>query len=288
MPLSVRPLVLLSASLGSVLIMTGCGTHTAAAHTSSSPRSSSHVTHSVKTSTSHAPQSLSSPPSSASISAAFGSAAWSQALQAQLAQRVHDASIVPLDIVPMSPQWGAPAHSVLIWEPLAVHQQFYYAVVQKNHPVHWQHFSNHVTTISSAIAQKVPEPLFWSMHFAMLLQQGVQEPASLGNTIPWDTIAGNVGNPVAIAGYYFKANYGQPASLSITAFVPMQWKNPQDAGIAAVSLPNGHLVDFAVSAPITGDTWQIQQSFYAVAPQDLSQDLPQTPAQGDFLLPHAL
>lgn len=264
-------------------LLTGCGASQAAS-------THHHVVHQAS-STRTQSSSAQTAPSSASSSAIptsdpFGSAAWSSALQHQLAQQLHD-RIGPLDIVPVSSQWGFPAHSVLVFEPLAVHQQFYYAVVQKNHAVHWQHFSNQVTTIPSAVASKVPPPLFWAMHYAMLMQQGVTETPTLGNTIPWNTITGNVGNPVAIVAYYSPAAYGLPASLSITTYVPIHWKNLQDAGFDKVSLPNGHFVGFAVSAPVNSSSWQIQQSFYAVAPQNLSQDLPQTAAQGDFLLPHS-
>lgn len=226
--------------------------------------------------------------SGSAASAVFGSAAWSEALQAQLAQQLHRATVNPLDIFPTSPDWNLPAHSVLIVEPLAYQNTFYYAVAQKGQPVVWKHFSNSVTTISSAVAAQVPEPLFWAMHFAMQMIQGVQAAPTLGNTIPWNTVAGNVGNPVAVAGYYMPPMYGDPANLSIAVFLPMAWKNPQDAGEALYSLPDGHLVSFSVHAYVNSNTWHISQSFSAIPPSQLDQQLPTTAQQGDFLLPHRL
>ncbi|WP_053958167.1 hypothetical protein [Sulfobacillus thermosulfidooxidans] len=261
------------------LFLAGCGTQTTASHPASSHPA--HAVHHTAHQASASRSAASTSPAS-SITAAFGSVAWSQAVQADLARQLHH-PVYPLDIVADQPGWNLPLPSALVLEPHAYHGFLYYAIARPHQAIQWQAVSTNLVNTPISQAQKLPQPIFWPLHFAWQLETNVQYSPLLGGTLPWDNVTGHVENPVAWTATWTAAQPGAPASTTINVYLPVYWKDPQDEGILPTALPDGSLIQIQIFGAPHSHTWSLGPDLYKVTPQNLvTQQFPANAKAGDF------
>lgn len=279
-----RSLTVCAVGVSSLMMLAGCG-----ASSTASPSPSHHAAAHHAAPSSHATTKTSSSSAASSSATAtvppLGSVTWSETAQADLARQLHH-TVYPLDVVSIQPGWGLPTPSVLALEPQAYHGFLYYAIGRPHQPIVWHAVSTDLVNTPLAQAAKYPEPVFWPLHFAWQMETGVQEAEQLGGTLPWNSVTGHVGHPVAWTAYWAPAQSGSPGTLSIYVFLPVYWKDPQDEGILPTALPDGSLVMLQVMNSAHSSTWTLGPDLYKVVPQALpSQYFPGDAQSGNMVLP---